>query len=314
MERTWYSLSDVGNCEARTQARLIIFRPDGTYERTWTPDGRGSGWSVLYGYDGGGRLKTVDTADPDGRKSTRTYQYDAAGRLCRILERRSPGLERVAEVFVYLTGGRTLYTRHLDSDRCMTTFWSVPGSDACFAGNGAVAIRTIFDVLGRPRATLFLDANDCIVNRVVLRYNALGQVIDETSASDLGGAVTHHNEANGLRTRTRRLFRYDSFGRRTAVVMPSQHGVRKIVTRYNDRGDEILTSSYDTERNSEGLSSDGEATVPSCHLTHESHTRFRYEYDRHGNWVRQTVEGRVSPHREFSKEYSERRLITYFAI
>ncbi len=310
LRRRWY----LG--EEQSDTTILEFRRDGACERRWNRDPRGSEWSNVYEYDGSGRLIVATSEGPHGWRDTRVYEYDSAGRISRILARDAEGRGRVAETYSYDAAGLKTHTRHLESDICANVFWAVEGTDACFAARGAVAITTLFDAHDRPVTALFIDQADHIVNRVNLRYDEAGNLIEEQGIKETDEPLLLEltrlpGASDGS---TRRFFRYDERGRRIEIVAPSGPlGVHRKVIAYNEQGDKSRVISTDQDREYE-IDEEGHiSNVPIRVDVHESWTRFRYHYDAQGNWVEQLIEGRSDAAKEWVVDNITHRTIAYFA-
>jgi len=290
---------------------ILEFRWDGVCERRCFRDHRGLEWTNVCEFDDLGHPMTTRAVGPDGWSETRVWEYDAAARIRRVLVRGADGRERVAESYGYDATGLKTQTRHLESEECGSGFWGIEGTDASLDARGAVAITTFFDAEDRATTALFRDRSDLIVNRVDLRYDDAGNLIEEEAMSEplppgLAKLAGLGNEP------MRRLFRYDERGRRIEMTIPfGPLGARKLVTSYNEHGDESRAFSYEEDREYEIDEGGHSSTAPVRVNVRRSWTRLSYRYDLHGNWIDQFVEGRTDADEEFFVSNRTYRTITY---
>jgi YD repeat-containing protein len=288
---------------------VVEFRPDGFCERVLRRDPRGLEHTTVYEFDDSGRPTKRRTIGPDGWSEARAWEYDAAGRLQRILLYRADDVERIAESYGYDAIGLKTHTRHLDVEAQPCGYWNIDGTDAHFEARGAVGITTFFDADGRATTALFRDRLGHIVNRVDLRYDAHGKLLEEES---MGSPLPPGLDTHPLLVvePMRRLFKYDEHGRRVETIRPcGTLGATITLTSYNQHGDESLTFTEDVD--ADQLHTERDRT--SGRLSdHGSCVRFSYTYDLNGNWITQELEGRIAPDKDFALTDRTYRAITYF--
>jgi hypothetical protein len=291
----------------------IEFREDGACELRRVHDPQGLEWMTVYEFDDAGRLTAMRADGPSGWSETRVFEYDSEARIRRVLVRSPGGNERVAESYAYDPAGLKTQTKYLDSNRSSEGFWAIEGTDACFAARGAVTITTYFDAEDRPTAALFRDRHDDIVNRVNLRYDSAGHLIEEEAMAEPMPPELRHFP--GLDPGPmRRLFRYDDQGRRTEMIGPwGPLGVLRLTTSYNELGDESWVFSEDRDQEYD-LDERGypSSTAPTRVNVRRSWTRFNRLYDAQGNWTHLALETRTDADGDFCVSERMRRTITYF--
>jgi YD repeat-containing protein len=330
LARTWHSRRcgvDACDTEERGDAATADFRLDGSLSRLSHHNPDGSEWTSTYEYDDAGRLTQVRTESAGGVKKLCVYEYDNAGRLLRMCDRNEDG-DRPVETFEYDPSGRRSKTLHVDvpAQRTDTHYaWGVEGTDSAYSAPGAACVITIYNHRGQPAQLLFRDLAGAELSRVEFRYDGAGCLIEEaqTSSPEVLPAemLASLNSAQlqtvrglfgaGFITRTHA---YDGQGRRIGThsnIGPLGFDTKTVA--YNELGDPIAEV-YEHEERSYDLDEEGRFTGnPAQAKASRSETRFRYEYDSHGNWVSKTVEGRPGGEDEFSLSAVEHRSITYFA-
>jgi hypothetical protein len=331
IQRIWFTRrcgADACETEERNDSAILEFRQDGSLARRSHRNPDGSEWTTTYEYDAN-RLAAVRTESGGTFVNLHIYDYDAVGRLVRVIIRSADGRDRVTESYEYDADGRKKKTFYVDvvNQRPDTQYgWGVEGTDACYSVPGAATLTTLFNEREQPTELLFHDATGRLLSRVEFSYDADTNLIQETqtNAADMlpPEMIMAMNPAQleTLRAmlgasgeRIRRMHRYDAKGRR--VETRSQIGllggdVRKMV--YNDFGEQIAEAS---EHNAQeyGIEDKGRLTdAPTMESVNRSEARLRYDYDANGNWVLKTVEARAGTEQEFTQSSIERRTIEYF--
>ena len=300
----------------QTDTTILEFRRDGACRRHWNRDPRGLEWIRLYRYDDLDRLVVTRATGPHGWTHARMCEYDSAGRISRVVARDAGGRERIADSYSYAAGRLEIHTRYLETETCAHTFWDVEGTDAFFPSCGAVAITTFFDARERPTTTLFLNQRGEILNRVLLRYDEAGNVIEEEAMPDPEEAGRRPEDIviPGLAGQPqRRFFRHDHHGRRIEIIIPHRLlGECRTSTIYNEQGDESFKTSLDLDRAYE-VNADGcVAKIPFREVVRQCSTRIHYQYDVRGNWLERVVHGRSGADTEWVVETIVHRTLTYF--
>ena len=314
LQTAWYSGRNPAK-EEQSDTIVVEFRRDGAWERRWQRDPRGSQWIKIYEYDDSGRLVATRADGPDRWTESRVYNYDSAGRIDRVTARDASGRERVAETYAYDADGRKTRTRYVESEACADTYWGVEGTDACYSAPAVVSITTLYDDDDRPVTTLFRNAKDEIVTRVDLHYDHVGNLVEEAGVRASEQALAP--ELAGLPgvdgVPMRRFFKYDGHGRRIEIVIPfGDLGMYRKTITYNEEGDPSVEVSYDQGREHESDEEGRVSSVTDRDTVPESESRFRYQYDLHGNWVEKIAESRGGPVQDFAISVIERRTIMYF--
>ena len=329
-QRTWYApLCTTEHCETteRGDASVAEFRADGAPIEQHGRNPDGSDHATRYEYDNAARLVAVRFTDSTGSAMLRRPEYDASGRLLRIVERNGAGRERIAETYEYsASGGRTKVTLvDPSTNPSAVTAWAVDGSDACYSAPGATSLRTVYDASDRTRQLLFLDDDGGTLGRVEFLYDAAGYLVEEafTREDPLAGMADGISpaEANALRALlggegavSRRQHAYDTNGRRVETVSSlfGLLGRERQTLAYNEHGDRVEERSESEER-SMNIDDEGRLTDdPAGATTSVSEARFDYEYDERGNWIRKTVLTRNAPDADFVATSTEQRAIAYF--
>jgi len=275
-----------------------------------------------------GQPVIVRTEDTSGIVDLQRYEYDSAGRLVRLIARAKGGGDRVAESWEYDAAGRKIKTLYVDlaAQRPDTHYgWGVEGTDSSYSAPGATTLRTFHNEREQPTQLLFQDAAGRVLSRVEFVYDEAGHLIEEaqtrTEETLPPGLLAEMNPAQrrtmgafwGVGEPMRRLHRYDTNGRRseTRSQLVPLHADRRTVV-YNDDGDPIEENfeqeSRDYTVDDEGRLSDS----PTKETVSRSETRFRYDYDEHGNWIRKVVEGRWGAMQDFTTSSIELRTLAYY--
>lgn len=214
-----------------------------------------------------------------------SYHYDALGRLDRVILRSGRDVERVVESFQYSSDGtktQTIYPIPVDNERRVSTFTD----SMLHASADAVAIMTTFDASDRPARKVLYDADNRVIRRTIFRYDFRGLLIEEGEL--VGGCI---------REDFRNLYRYDASGRKIEADMRwGDFGGQRTSFLYNDRGD-VVEERIEHRNLLAGVDFWTQ--------------RFRYQYDRFGNWAERISET-VRSNGEASLSMIERRDLTYY--
>lgn len=254
----------------------------------------GSHWSIMCRYDEHGRIRDKEYLGqaPDVEEVL-SHQYDALGRLDRVIIRSRTDGERVFESFQYADDGtrtQTSYPTPLDDKKRIIT-GVMPGSMLHLSVD-AIAIMTIFDASGHPARKVLYDADNRVIRRIMFRYNTRGLLLEEGEL--VGGRI---------REDFRNVYQYDAAGRQIEADMRcGDLGGQRMAFAYNERGD--VTEERIEQRSSLSLGEEP-AGVQSWAQ------RFRYQYDELGNWTERVTET-VPSNCEASVSMIERRNLAYY--
>lgn len=331
LQRTWYSRrcgADACDTEERGDTTMLEFRADGALARRSHHNPDGSEWTTTYEYNDGGRLTTARSDNGGGLVDLQVYEYDAPGRLIRVLARPQGGADRIVESYEYSdTGGKkkTLYV-DVTAQRPDTHYsWGVEGTDSAYSAPGAATLTTVYNERDQPTDILFHDTAGRQLSRVEFRYDEAGRMVEEaltkTEEALPPEMLASLNQAQLETVRAlfgaggqpiQRTFRYDGQGRvESRLHIGPLGGDCKTVT-YNDNGDQIQEV---CEHEGRDYSIDDEGRLndtPARETISRSEARFHYDYDARGNWVLKTIESRGQADQDFTVSSVERRTITYF--
>jgi hypothetical protein len=303
------------------QHGTVEFRPDGSLVRHWRQKPDGSEWTITHAYDDAGRLVSIQEESSSGANHLRLHEYDQAGRLMRLLFRNSDGSERTIETYSYDAEGRKTKTHA--APRLPNYGYGIEGSEAFYSAPNAARITTIYNRADRPEELFFQDATGALLSRVDFRYDESGNLIEEAQTnidSPLLSSVREQLNAEQLQA-VRGLIagpnlhlrhRYDALGRKieTLTSLFGSLSTERAVMEYNQYGDLVAQTSED-ETHSYGLDDEGQLAEGPVSRKH-SETRFRYEYDVHGNWFNKVTESCHGDHPDFTLISTEHRTLTYF--
>lgn len=331
LQRAWFTRhcgADACETEERNDSTVLDFREDGSLARRSHRNPDGSEWTTTYEYDAS-RLTTVRTESGAALASLHISEYDAAGRLVRVITRSADGGDRIAESYEYDPDGRKKKTFYVDvaNQRHDTQYgWGVEGTDSYYSSPGATTLTTLYNEHEQPTQLLFHDPTGRLLSRVEFSYDADANLIQEAQTNPQGmlppEMLTAMNAAQLETVRAmlgaagepiRRMHRYDGNGRKveTRSRMGLLGGDLKTMV-YNDHGDQIAEAS-EHEAREYGIDDEGRLTdAPISESVNRSEARFRYDYDAIGNWVRKAIEGRTNTEQEFTESSVERRTIEYF--
>jgi YD repeat-containing protein len=328
IQRTWYP----GRCRGpadetgeRGDATLLDFRQDGSLARRWYRDPRGSESTDSYDYDDAGRLVAMRSADSNGSRASRRYEYDAAGRLERLVVPDRRGGSRVAETHEYGDSGERSRTIHVEINLQSQSVSFFEGTDVAYSAPGAATVRTQYNAREQPTEVLFHGSGGRPLSRVDFLYDDAGHLVEESQIRFepcvppdflAGMSPAQLNAVHELlgagAAPARRLHRYDGRGHRiqTSESGPFGRSVKTVV--YNDWGDPIEETSEDDDRQC-SIDDQGQiiASAPGEHLS-RAQTRYHYDYDARGNWLKKVVQSRGSADQDFSTASIEERTLTFY--
>lgn len=252
------------------------------------------------------------------------YEYDAAGRLARVVVRDPHGGGRVSEAYEYgATAGRTR-TFYVDSRfHGESVGFGCDGSDAIYSAPGAATVTTLYNARDLPTEMVFHDSGGRVLSRVDFLYDDAGHLVEESQIrfepwlppDVLGGLSPAQLDAVGqllgVGAPERRLHRYDSRGQRIETLYSGVFG-RQTVT-YNEQGDESGSVSEFEDPGKASIDDQGQITVSAPQKpVSRTEARFAYDYDVHGNWIKKVVQARGSVAQNFSTSSVEERTLTYY--
>jgi antitoxin component YwqK of YwqJK toxin-antitoxin module len=164
-----------------------------------------------------------------------------------------------------------------------------------YGPDGALLDKTRYTYDGRGNLTEAVSESSNYINRTVYTYDDQGKLIGET-VYDPGGNIAVES-----------MHIYDSQGRRVQTINhdPAHDpglGIEKVVTTYDPRGNIKELTSYYTRR--PGDEEERPVPLPNKWV-------YAYEFDAHGNWVKQT---KTSCSAETGKLVCESSLVTYRTI
>ena len=290
---------DACKTEERIDWMTVEFRQDGLLIRLHQkePDNE---WTSFYEYDGNSDRLTVERVKRTGHVTVaRQLEYDSAGRLVRVIVPDKNGEEYVAETYDYDADGRRHKVQTIEplvpAANC-GIFFGVEGSNLGFGMPGVATITCNYDERGRPAEHLGHDSGGELLSRIDLVYDERGNLIEESSSyQKFPPEITAQCNAEQLET-MRRLFtfsrrhRYDDLNRRveTSSNVPSADQ-DSTTFAYNDHGDVILEISESSHSEYELPENGALITKPDSTRARRLETRFRYQYDTHGNWIEKIV-------------------------
>jgi YD repeat-containing protein len=331
LQRTWYSRrcgAELCETDEHGDTTIVEFRADGALARRWHHNPDGSEWTSMHEYNGAGQLVIVRTENTAGPVDVQRYEYDAAGRLVRLVARAQDGHDRIAETYEYDATGRKRKTLYVDlaAQRPDTHYsWGVEGTDCSYSAPGAATLTTSHNTRDQPTELLFHDTGGRPLSRVEFVYDEAGHLLEEAQTMEAemlppgmlaGMSPTHLDAMRALLAAgtLRRQHRYDARGHRieTSSSLFGPLGRDRRTMAYNNLGDQIEEISEDEHRDysidDQGRLSDS----PTKESVSRSEARFHYEYDARGNWIKKTVEGRGGADQDFSVSIIEQRTLAYY--
>lgn len=306
------------------------YSPDGRLLTERTTNSDGSEWVRTQTYDGDGRLtKTISgRANEPGTESLYTYEvhYDEQGGKTMIQSFDPATLQRAQS---------SMYS-------------GSPWDAAVGAGIGVPVggkIITIYDENDQPTEAQIRDVKEHIVSRFVRTYDANGRTIEEKQIqenpalifADKFGAEGRPQptaaQLEAMNTAMKSLLRGRS-GTGTSYIYDEQGRITKIHDR-NFAFDKVTTISYNEhgDKSEERTTVAGNSIVPvgvpysmdengtlipsepateppiSPALPGQSEELYSYQYDRHGNWMEQTVNHGSRPDEPINVHH---RKLTYY--
>jgi hypothetical protein len=254
-------------------------------QRHVNPDG--AQWSIICRYDDHGRMSQKLRQFAKGTEVF-SFQYDELGRLESVVSRSGTGAERLCESYIYDQGGRKSVTVY--PDPALRGEISADIEAAFEVSFEASSIMTTFDDRDQPVSRVFYDQNGNVDRRILMRYDAVGRLLEEGEC-----------EANGgIREDLRYAHRYDPEGRLIEKTMYHHAvGTHRIMFVYDDEGE---VSEERHQRRGGIVIQGGDQNWT---------TRYRYQYDDHGNWT-ERVANTLLPTGDAAGSVIERRRIEYY--
>lgn len=165
----------------------------------------------------------------------------------------------------------------------------------CYEAGGAMQeVRYTYDVLGRLSEQITCDAVSCF-DKIAYTYDSQGNLIEESF---------YYPDSSSIKLRL--VHTYDEQGRRTQTESYDTHGpalgVEKTVETYDAKGNILELITYYTEKIGD---EEGKPIPPPSKMV------YTYEWDAHGNWVKQTQTLCIS---ESGKLVCEPSMVTYRTI
>jgi hypothetical protein len=287
LQRTWYARR-CGPADCETEERgdttVVEFRPDGALTRRVHQNPDGSEWTATYEYDDAARLLNVRSEGPTG-VLVQTREYDADGRLTRLLERDASGSDRVVEQHEYDALGRRKTTRYVHiADRGSSVSLGFP----------------VADIESQTVELSYKDSTGRELGRVEFEYDEAGVLIAETLTHAVERFQTElladapPDMAETLRALSRATcrHRYDDRQRRIETRLTfGPLSVEQRTVAYNDHGDKIEEISEDENRDYNFDDRGRLSDTPVAERASRSEARFEYECDARGNWTKKVVAG-----------------------
>ncbi|MBI3799068.1 MAG: hypothetical protein HY268_19150 [Deltaproteobacteria bacterium] len=167
----------------------------------------------------------------------------------------------------------------------------------CDAEGRKLETRLSYDAQGRKLETRLLYFDGTPDQKIVYTYDDKGHLIEEVT-SDRGGLIGKmvytyddqghllkedvHGPGDGFKYRS--VHTYDEQGKRIATTNYYTHGpalgIEKVVTTYDSQGNILELTTYYTEKIIDEDKEDRSIPPPAKRL-------YNYEFDAHGNWVKQ---------------------------
>jgi YD repeat-containing protein len=295
------------------------------------PDG--SQYGDSYAYENG-RLNSIVSRQCDGSTAEKSYSYDSAGRLMKIIDTHGETI-----TFDYGKEGHKTETRVLKNTNqpgavgIDSVFADVDGTallDYSFGGN-AHTFKTIYNDRDQPTETQAYGVAGDLLGRVLRTFDQHGRVTDVREITDnplsmfpakeLSGMIassgispdeiraemSKHIKAFG--SEKTKSYRYDAQGH---IVKADIDGTLGTFTRtyvYNEHGD-VVEENTVLARDTRvpvgvpfNLSDTGEIIPqkppsgwpPEPDLGASSNIRYRYKYDHQGNWTEKTASFNQQP-------------------
>ncbi|HXX20374.1 MAG TPA: hypothetical protein VEJ46_13300 [Candidatus Acidoferrum sp.] len=266
----------------------------------------GNGWRSFTYDDQGRRLAYSWDGDPNSQE---TYSYDDKGRLAGI-----KGSDET-ETFEYDSLGRktrtTKPTVAYSPEEAQSTIYGgavggIENSDLSVLPPDHGLVKTLFNERDQAVESRVYDADGDLMSRLVFQYDSKGRVaefmryqraLDFSRSPATGGVVAKPQPSgNPMGELTQQIaYTYDEQGRVVEISVGEARVTKKMYNEYGDVSEEIETTSGDLAK-----------------FDPSKVARFKYEYDRFGNWVERTVSSQSEADQTEHTTSITRRLITYY--
>jgi YD repeat-containing protein len=285
---------------------------------SFAPDGRVLALTTQFG-DGPPNTRSYSTNEPGPLSDKAAHpEIDANGR--RIKLRKFPKYELRPNVAIG------------------STQWE--NSEIQFTPPSDGTLTTLYDDKDRPREAEVRDAGGQITLRIVREYDEKGRVKGDKVMSEQPdstlleqfSASPETSELSDVQKRALVAFMAHAFHGGESTLKYDDHdrviekhvkrgGIQDELTKttYNDQGDiaeETVTRTESPEVRGEfGMDDAGHlvsTSKPAPVPPQQSTTRYTYEYDPHGNWIRKTSETRQSTTEGFTVFQTTDRTIAYY--
>ena len=311
----------------------------------YSPDGRllqlrysnpdGSEWFKTYRYTVDGRLIKISSGQ-DGRDSFlyETYLYDEANRL---IATKSNGEELIH--YEYGKDGSKTMTEsypaiRLSPEVVHATHWE--GTDLGFTSLPGGKAVTSYNEGGVASGAKFYNATGELVGHIERDFDAKGHILSERQIADSPSLLVPEQlrgKLNQEQVKSVGMFiavgmgnwgnsyTYDKQGR-VIEIRKTGGAIGEQVTAiaYNEYGDPSSQTSTalgnPALRQEYGLSDSGAmvpvGSTPAAEPPRTHEMRYDYEYDAHGNWVRQSMSVRSEEGGAFTQQEIHKRNLTYY--
>jgi hypothetical protein len=292
---------------------------------------------LSHDHDDAGQRVASRVIDSTGLLASTRYEYDPGGRLVRLVVTDQRGATCVPETYQYGDRGEKKKTFHvgvlLQDEKVATALaagsWSYgcEGTDAAYSAPGAATVTTQYNTAEQPTELLFSDSHGRPLSRVDFLYDDAGRLVEEAQIrfepclppEALEGMSPAQLEAvrqllGPGAPPSRRLHRYDSRGHRIETSGSGLFGRDVTRVAYNDWGDPMeVTSEFDGRGDRYNIDDQGQVigSAPQERLE-RTETRYHYDYDARGNWIRKIVQSRGSAVQDFSTSSVEERTLSYY--
>jgi hypothetical protein len=309
------------------------FRRDGALSSSDTHNPNGSIAHSQWLYDVLGRLTESDSWMNNEAPQRTLYIYDEAGRHIRTTYQKDDGGLTDLETCTYDADGKQTKTRLLPvtaqgraGNGATSIGYSIEDTDMMLGAPGATLMTTTYAGTGRPAKVILEDTNHKTVTEVHFvrdtqgRLQSVETIVGESQFNDFADRVSAvHREASAAVLKqifgdafSLTTYSYDSQGRviektNTMATMHDEH------TTYSYDGVHAEPIEETTESRSRGATLEDGAIHYNPDIVSTQHTRFEYQYDRHGNWIEQIISYKSNSNAEFQRLSRERRTITYYA-
>lgn len=299
------------------------FNPEGARVMSENEYADGSVSQTEYVYDGAGRLRETRSDEEDG---SRTYEYDARGRLVRVCLEADETKQVCEEIRYHADGGKSRIEYLSPPDGERSHGYRIEGTDQFVLAQGAATITTNYDAAGHPVEVLAHNTEKKLLLKTVLRCDPAGRVIEMVNQVGDTSAFTGVPEMAGLPAEMRNVFgrifapgsvmgrtsfTYDECGRCVEQISSDPFSERSDKSTYDQQGNRLTEIRYE-ERHDIEIDDSGHIIGARERNSSVFETRFEYDYDERGNWTKCTTYVRDDPAKEFRNSGVEHRTITYY--